>query len=131
MNTTILLLVSDASVRKVLGDALESDGHVVLPAGDIGTAVDRLKESTSDLLIVRHYIESMSGHDAAMYLRKLCPGMPVLLVGGIPDDLWLQSRDSVHGFEIFPKPFKVDELLARVREILSARPQPPSTSSRP
>jgi DNA-binding response OmpR family regulator len=131
MNTTILLLVSDASVRKVLGDALESDGHIVLAAGDIGVAVDRLRESTPDLLIVRHYIESMSGHDAAIYLRKICPGLPVLLVGGIPDDLWLESRDSVHGFEIFPKPFKVDELLARVREILSARPQPPSTSSRP
>ena len=118
-NKTILLLASDGLIRKVFCKALETEGYCVLEASDIGRAVDRLKECTPDLLMVRHYTESMPGHEAATYLRTKCPGVPVLIVGGILDDAWLENREVVHGFEIFPKPFKAAELLDKVREVLA------------
>jgi len=121
MRATILLLASEPAFRGVLGSALESAGHVVLTAGDIGAAVEHLKGCTPDLLMVRHYTESMTGHDAAMYLRKKCPGIPVLLVGGLLDDVALESRELARGFEIFPKPFTAAELLDKVKEVLSKR----------
>jgi len=70
MKTTILLLVSDPLVRSVLRETLEHEGYMVRAAGDLGQAVDRLKESVPDLLITRTYVESMPGHEAAMYLVK-------------------------------------------------------------
>ncbi|MGP8244335.1 MAG: response regulator [Bryobacteraceae bacterium] len=118
MNTTILLLASDPIIRKVIRDALESEGYSVLAAGDVGTAVDRLKECTPDLLMVRNYVENMSGHDAAMYLRRVCPGVPVLIVGGILDDDRLENRAILQGFEVFPKPFQASELLDKVKELM-------------
>ncbi len=124
LNFTILLLGSDSLVRSVISDALDREGYVVMEAGDLGVAVDRLKESTPDLLIVRPYLESISGHDAALYLRKLSPGLPVLLLGGLPDDGALQDRESVQGFEIFPKPFPVSEMLEKVKEVLLKRARP-------
>ena len=118
MNTTILFLASDPIIRKVICDALESAGYTVRATGDIGGAVDRLKECKPDLFMVRHYTESMSGHEAAMYLRRLCPGIPVLIVGGILDDDRLENRMLLQGFEIFPRPLKAAELLDKVKAVL-------------
>jgi DNA-binding response OmpR family regulator len=121
MNTTILFLASDTVIRKVICDTLESAGYSVFAAGDIGSAVDRLQEGTPDLFMVRHYTEGISGHDAAVYLRKLCPGIPVLLVGGILDDDRLENRELLQGFEVFPRPFQAAELLDKIKEVLSNR----------
>jgi two-component system, OmpR family, phosphate regulon response regulator OmpR len=119
MNTTILLLASDPVIRDVLCKALETEGYCVLAASDLGSAVDWLKQCKPDLLMVRHFTESMSGHEAATYLRKKCSGIPVLLVGGLLDDARLENREALQEFEVFPKPFAAAELLDKVREVLA------------
>ncbi len=119
MKATILLLVSDSVSRNAIAKALESVGYFVLPAAEIDRAVKWIEECKPDLLMVRHYTENISGHDAAVYLRKLCPGIPVLLVGGLLDDPALENRESLHHFEVFPKPYKAAELLEKVKEILT------------
>jgi DNA-binding response OmpR family regulator len=116
--TTILLLVSDPVVRSVMEETLEHEGYTVLSTGDLGKAVDRLKEVTPDLLVTRTYVQSMSGHDAALYLRTKSPKMRVLLVGGLLDDDRLHYREALHGFEVFPKPYTRAELLEKVSGVL-------------
>ena len=61
LNATILLLVSPAILRVVIQETLQHEGYAVYPAGDLGTAVDKLKElegSKPDLLIVSPYAVS-------------------------------------------------------------------------
>lgn len=117
--TTILLLVSDPLVRSVLQDTLEHEGYTVVTAGDLGNAVDRLKEVTPDLLITRTYVEGMTGHDAATYLRTKSNGLRVLMVGGLLDDERLKYRESLEGFDVFPKPYSPRELLQKVKDVLT------------
>jgi DNA-binding NtrC family response regulator len=117
-NTSILLLVSDSVIRSALRDALEHGGYSVTAVGDLGTAVDRLQESTPDLLIIRSYIEDISGYDAATYLRTKSPGLKVLMVGGLIDDDRLVNRMTLEGFEVFPKPYPAAALLEKVKEVL-------------
>ena len=119
INTTILLLVSDPIIRSVLEETLARHGYTVMATGDLGQAVDRLKECTPDLLITRTYVESLPGHEAAMYLRTKCPKMRVLMLGGLLADDRLQYRAALQGFEIFPKPYTAAELLAEVKDVLS------------
>ncbi len=121
MKTTILLLVSDPLVRTVLRETLEHEGYMVRATGSLGQAVDRLKESVPDLLITRTYIESMPGHEAAMYLLTKCPTMRVLMVGGLLDDKRLQYRAELQGFEVFPKPYSAADLLQKVKDVLSKK----------
>jgi DNA-binding NtrC family response regulator len=115
---TILLLVSDTVIRAALRDALEHGGYLVTAVGDLGTAVDRLQESTFDLLIIRSYIEDISGYDAATYLRTRSYALKVLMVGGLIDDDRLVNRMSLEGFEVFPKPYPASALLDKVKEML-------------
>ena len=119
MKTTILLLVSDPLVRNTLKETLENPGYTVMAAGDLGQAVDRLKDCSPDLLITRTYIDGVPGHDAAMYLRNKCPSMSVLILGGLLDDERLQFRESLQGFKVFPKPYTVAELLREVADVLN------------
>ena len=119
MKTTILLLVSDSVVRSILKETLEREGYTVLATGDLGQAVDRLQECIPDLLITRTYIESLPGHEAAMYLRTKCPGLRVLMLGGLLDDERLEYRAAQQGFEVFPKPYTTAALLQEVRYVLS------------
>ena len=118
IRSTILLLVSDPPLRAVLEETLEREGYTVLPAGDLGQAVDRMNEVTPDLLIIRSHVQNLPGHDAAMYLRKKCLKMRVLILGGRLDDERLQNREELQGFEIFPKPYPAAEMLEKVKEIL-------------
>ena len=123
MKTTILLLVSDPLLRSVLQDTLESEGYTVVAAGNVGSAVDRLNDCNPDLLITRTYVEGMPGHDAATYLRTKIHGLRVLMVGGLLDDERLKYRESLPGFEVFPKPYAPSELIEKVKEVLS-KPHP-------
>jgi DNA-binding NtrC family response regulator len=119
LKTTILLLVSDPIVRIVMQETLEQAGYMVMATGDLGQAVDRLKECSPDLLITRTYVQGLPGHDAAMYLRTKCLKMRVLMVGGLLDDQRLRNREDLEGFRVFPKPYSADELLQKVKEVLA------------
>jgi CheY-like chemotaxis protein len=114
VNATILLLCSDPIVRLVLRDVLEGEGYVVLPAGDLGTAVTKLKQTKPDLLIVRPYLDNITGHDAAIYLRTKCHGLRVLVVGAFLDDERLRYRETLKSFAVFPPAYTARQLLDKV-----------------
>ena len=117
-DVSILLLVSDPVVRLILKETLEHEGYTVFAAGNLGTAVDKLKDTTPDLLIISLYVEDISGHDAAIYLRTKLPGVRVLMTGGLIDDDRLENRMTLQGFEVFPKPFTAAEFIAKVKDVL-------------
>jgi DNA-binding response OmpR family regulator len=117
---TILLLDSDPMTRTILHDVLQGAGYLVMDASDLGVAVDRLKMSRPNLLVVRPYISSMSGAMAAKYLRTKCPGLPVLMVDGFIKDDRLRVQREVHDLHLFPKPFAPEELLDKVKDVFRA-----------
>lgn len=117
--TTILLLVSDPLVRAVTQETLEQQGYVVVSSGNLGAAVDWLKDLEPDLLITRIYVEHMPGHAAARYLQTKRPQMRVLIMSGLLDDERLANQESIARFEIFPKPYSAAEFLEKVSEVLS------------
>ena len=102
----------------VMEETLELEGYMVYPAGELGTAVNWLQNSSPDLLITRTYISGMPGHEAAKYLRNRCHQMRVLMVGGLLEDDRLQYRLALEGIEVFPKPFPAAQLIAKVKEML-------------
>jgi two-component system cell cycle response regulator CpdR len=118
INATILLVASDSLVRVVIQEALEHSGYSVFAAGELGTAMDKLKESTPDLLMVTPYVEDISGYQAARFIRTKCPGLRVLVVGGLIDDDRLQNRLTLAEFDVFPKPYSLTDLLQKVKDVL-------------
>ncbi len=116
---TILLVDSDPIMRAAFRDALQSPGHWILEAGDLGVAIDRLKEGHPDLLIIRPYISGMPGRTAANYLRSRQHGLPVLIVGGFVEDERLIDQSAIEEFFTFPQAFSRSALLAKVKDVLT------------
>src|SRR5580704_2625636 len=119
INATILLLSSDQLLRTVVQETLENKGYVVVSASELGVAAMILRDVEPDLLIVRTYVSTMPGHDAAKYLRTKSPRMRVLIMGGLLDDDRLRFRESLEGFEVFPKPYTTAEFLEKVHAVLA------------
>ena len=118
--STILLLSSEPVVRTVIQETLENAGYVVLSTGDLGQAVDRLKDCKPDLLLIHPYVDMMSGHDAAKYLHSRCPRMRILMLTGILEDDRLRYRADREKFEIFPDPITGKQLLDKIQEVLNS-----------
>jgi DNA-binding NtrC family response regulator len=116
----ILLLGSEPVVRLVMTEALQQAGYVVQSTGSLGTAVDMLADVKFGLLIIPPYIDNISGHEAAKYLRARNPRMGILMVGGLMDDDRIRYRAKLEGFEIFPPLFSASDLLAKVDEVMKS-----------
>ena len=120
-NRTILLLISDQLSLSVVQEVLEREGYVVLPTGNFRNEPWTGWTSANPIsLIVRSYISSMPGHEAAKYLHAKCPRMRVLILGGLLDDDRLKYRNELDGFHVFPKPYPAAQLLEKVKEVLNA-----------
>jgi DNA-binding response OmpR family regulator len=118
---TILVFHSAPVVRKVIREILEREGYIVRATGDLGIAVDMVRETPPDLMLIDIYVGDINGHDAAVYLRQKCPGMLVLMLAGVPADSRIGLRTTGEGFIVFPEPFAPAELAVRVKEILRTR----------
>jgi two-component system, cell cycle sensor histidine kinase and response regulator CckA len=114
----ILLLDSEPVGRAVIREVLEQAGYVVLATGGLGEAVKRLADGRIDLLMIRPYVDNITGHEAAKYLRARNPRMEVLVIAGFLDDDRLRDRAAIEQFEVFPKPFTAAELLEKVAKVL-------------
>jgi DNA-binding response OmpR family regulator len=115
---TILLFCSESDVPAILRGALEEAGYLVLSATGLDSAIEWLEDCKPALLIVRPYLEGISGHEAALFLRTKCNGLRVLMVAGLPEDDRVVYRESLSAVEVFPKPFAVAEFLEKVAAML-------------
>ena len=108
-------------MRTVIREILEREGYVVRATGDLGIAVDMLRESPPDLLVIDDYVGDINGHDASVYLCQKSPRMRVLMVAGLPRDQRIEAWTTGEGFMVFPKPFAPAELATLVKEVLEAK----------
>jgi two-component system OmpR family response regulator len=99
---------------------LEAEGYRVTTAGDGPAALKLIEESDSevDLVILDIMLPGMSGYTVCETLRQRGSDLPVLILSART-----LSEDRTRGFDVganqyLSKPFDLDELLSRVRNLL-------------
>jgi DNA-binding response OmpR family regulator len=119
----ILIVEDEAHLAEGLAFNLEAEGHQVEIAGDGRSAVAKLADAGSsfDLVILDLMLPEMSGFEVARRTRASGNYVPILILTAKDD-----SADLVRGIEegaddYLTKPFKLDELLVRVRALLRRR----------
>lgn len=119
----ILVVDDDSAVREVTAAMLQELGYAVVEAGSGGAALDMLAgEQGPDLMLLDFAMPGMNGAEVARQARLRQPGLPILFVTGYAAKVVF---DSVGEENIILKPFRPDELGARVGAALAA----PVTSS--
>jgi len=121
MTFEVLFVEDDASIRSVLQDALQNDGHTTTVAQDGDEALAILRERRFDLLILDVMLPGPSGLEILRSVREHDRKTPILLLTARSSE-----ADKVLGLELgaddyVTKPFGLRELRARVKALLRRR----------
>lgn len=123
---TVLVVDDQDETRWMMAAVLEDAGYRVVSAADAFEAqLSDPEPSHFDLVVTDFQMPRMNGVELAGWIRSSCPKMPILIVTGDRAMLDKFTRSAC----IYPclnKPFTSQQLLAKVREMMTAPP-----SSRP
>lgn len=108
----ILLVESEAKVRRYTKTVLQKYGYNVLTAAGASDALGLGKAMDVDLLISTAALAGKSGSELAEKVREMHPGLKVLIITEAAEQ---ESSDRVH---TIAKPFTSEALLRKIRKIL-------------
>jgi PAS domain S-box-containing protein len=122
---TVLLVEDEEQVRELGRRVLERAGYTVLTAIDAesAAAVADRHPGHIHLLVTDIVLPRVSGRELAARLGIHRPAIKVLYVSGTSDDAIARHRMLEPGTEFLEKPFSLDGLLRKVRQVLGA-PEP-------
>ncbi len=111
----ILIVEDETGIRAFLARAFEAEGLGVDVVGDGQQGLTRALSGNYDLVILDLMLPGCSGLDVLRELQRECAELPVLILSARTD-----LPTKLRGFELgavdyVPKPFSLDELLARAR----------------
>jgi CheY-like chemotaxis protein len=116
---TVLVVEDDNAVRLIVLDELNELGYTTLEAIDGRTAIPFLQSARKiDLLISDVGLPGMNGRQIAEIARQHRPELPVLFMTGYAENATSRSEFLAPGMEMISKPFAMDMLAAKIREML-------------
>jgi CheY-like chemotaxis protein len=119
-----ILLVEDEELIIGLAERiLAQTGYRVVKARQAEEAIEVCRHIDGDLdLLVTDVIMpgGLSGKDLAARLTEMIPSLRVLFISGYTDDAIAHHGVLDEGVNFLPKPFTVDSLRRKVREVLDA-----------
>jgi signal transduction histidine kinase/ActR/RegA family two-component response regulator len=129
---TILLVEDNDEVRGSTYGLLEALGYRVLPAAsgeEALAAVDgEAGEVDVDLVISDVVMPGMSGPEVVARLRERNPAIRAIFVSGYTDNVVIRHGILEGEFEFLEKPYSVNRLAAKIREVLGNEPSAPMST---
>jgi DNA-binding response OmpR family regulator len=115
---TILIVDDEDDVRALAKDVLEIKGYTVLDTGDPRHALRIAREHSTaiDLVLTDVVMPLMNGPQLAERLLEIRPGTKILFMSSFEVSGILSPNTP-----FIAKPFAVDELARRVRQMLDRR----------
>jgi CheY-like chemotaxis protein len=114
----ILIVDDDKELRDHLNEILKGAGYETDQAASGKEAVEKNVDEDYDLILLDLMMPKMSGTDVLSELRKVSPRSRVIMITAfatIDNAVDLIKRGAS---DYIAKPFKIDDLLARIRRVL-------------
>ena len=118
MSGRILIADDDRAIREALSRALSLEGYDVVQAADGASALQLIESSQPDVAVLDVMMPNVDGLTVCRVLRAERNRIPVLMLTARTE-----TPDRVAGLDAgaddyLPKPFDLDELLARLRALM-------------
>jgi two-component system OmpR family response regulator len=126
----ILIVEDEEALAQGLKFNFEQEGYAVIHAGDGPTALKHFQDAQKpvDLVILDLMLPGMSGYETCRAIRAIDELVPILTLSArsLSEDFTLAFDAGTDQY--MTKPFKLPELLSRVRNLLSRSARTAQTS---
>jgi len=122
MGKMILTVDDSASMRQLIKLTLTGAGYDVLEAGDGKQALDKLKDTTVQMVVTDLNMPNMDGLTLIRELRQLpCGrGLPIVFLTTEADEGKKKDAKAAGATAWITKPFNQEQLLAVVKRIVGS-----------
>lgn len=116
----ILIIEDDELLRAQLGRRLRREGYDVDEAEDGAVGLQRFEATRADLVITDLVMPNREGLETISALRAEAPNLPIIAMsGGVRGTQdFLRIAKMMGAAAAFSKPFELEDLLAKIRELL-------------
>ena len=117
---TVLLVEDEESVRELVRETLKTRGYTVIEASDgiAGMRVSEEYQGNIEILITDVVMPGMSGRELAKRVAAARPNIRVLYLSGYTEDAIIHEGALEPGTGFLQKPFTLQVLARKVREVL-------------
>ncbi|WP_213878758.1 PAS domain-containing protein [Pseudomonas sp. dw_358] len=117
---TVLLIDDEPTVRMLIVEVLQDLGYQALEAVDGASGLEILQSATSiDLLITDVGLPGgINGRQVADAGRALRPDLKILFITGYAENAVVGDGDLDPGMHLLTKPFAMDELANRIKQLI-------------
>jgi DNA-binding response OmpR family regulator len=121
--TKVLYAEDELFLGKIVKESLESRGFNVVMEADGGKVFDAFKKETPDICILDVMMPNKDGFEVADEIRSVNEEVPIIFLTAKT-----QTEDVVKGFTLggndyIRKPFSMEELIARINNVLRNKPE--------
>ena len=116
---TVLVVEDDDAVRLLVVEVLSELGYAAIEAHDGQAAIPILQsDQRIDLMVSDVGLPGLNGRQVAEIGRQHRPGLKVLFVTGYAENAAVRSGFLDPEMEMITKPFALDQLAAKIREMI-------------
>ena len=121
-NEKVMVVEDEDTVRRIAVDALETYGYNVWEASNGKEALSLFNRHNNsfDLLISDLIMPKMGGRELMEKIRIKHPDLKILFISGYAHDDIFQDIMSGRMINFLQKPYTINDLIAKVREILDS-----------
>jgi len=117
----VLVVEDDPTVRLLIIEVLTELGYVGHVAADSREALPILRSDQSiDLMVSDVGLPGLNGRKLADLARDIRPGLKVLFVTGYAESAAVRGDFLASGMDLLTKPFTLDALGAKIREMIES-----------
>ena len=118
----ILVIDDDAHLRESLAEVLDLEGFACIEAANAKVGIESAKKHNPDVVIMDIQLPDSSGFQICQELRRYSKDFILIMMTG----RFLSAEEKTQGFslgadEYLTKPFDIQELCLRIRQLLSRK----------
>ncbi|PZM16902.1 ATP-binding protein [Rhizobium tubonense] len=123
-NDIVLVVEDDEDVRHMTVDSLKELGYFVIAAASGKQALEQLdRQPRVDLLFTDIVMQEMNGRQLADMAIAKAPGIKILYTTGYTRNAVVHNGVLDHGVSLLAKPFTLEQLAHKLREVLDGATQ--------
>jgi CheY-like chemotaxis protein len=117
----VYFIDDSATMREVIKIAFRREDIEVITCHDASSAMDLMDHSAPDVVITDVIMPGRDGYEVCQYIKQhpRFAQTPVILMSGVVNKGVAERAFAVHANELIRKPFQPQDLIARVRHLLS------------